>query len=85
MLKTETNTHSMERRIRSVFRNSEQGYRFGLHGESRLKLARHRRVSADFEHGQWWITDLDTGSQWSVCDCEPGGFCFEQVSQGDDE
>ena len=44
-----------------------------------------------FEHGQWWITDLDTGDQWAVNDAEGSeangvfdGFCFEQVTKGDD-
>jgi hypothetical protein len=45
------------------------------------------RFQCDFEHGQWWVTDLDTGAQWSVCDAEgPGstdGFDFEQVTEGD--
>jgi hypothetical protein len=50
----------------------------------RPKLARHRKFTCYFEHGQWWVSDLDTGAQWSVCDSEPGGFCFEQVSQGEE-
>ena len=45
--------------------------------------------NADYEHGQWWITDLDTGRQWSVVDAVGGrsvdGFDFEQVSDGDEE
>jgi hypothetical protein len=84
MLMTETNTRSVERKIRAAFRNSQQGYRFGLHGESRPKMARHRRIQTDFEHGQWWVIDLDTGAQWSVCDATPGPFCFEQVTQGEE-
>ena len=70
-LKTETNTRQMEVRI-------------GRAASKALKLA---RFAADFEHGQWWITDLDTGAQWGVHDAEPGihGFCFEQVTRGDDE
>ena len=46
-------------------------------------------AQVDFEHGQWWVTKLATGRQWSVCDAEgPGtcdGFCFEVVSEGDEE
>lgn len=46
-------------------------------------------LQADFEHGQWWITVLGTGAQYSVVDCETQGgdeyFGFEQVSRGDDE
>lgn len=42
------------------------------------------RIQPDFEHGQWWITDLDSGAQWSVNDCSgPQAFTFEQVTQGD--
>jgi len=47
-------------------------------------------LQTDFEHGQWWVTNLITGAQWSVCDAEGteangvfDGFCFEQVSQGE--
>ncbi len=44
------------------------------------------RLQADYEHGQWWVTDLDTGAQWSVTDCQtPDGreyFGFEQVTEG---
>lgn len=47
------------------------------------------RIRSHFEHGQWWITDNDTGAQWSVVDCqtETGDdyYGFEQVTQGDDE
>ena len=46
------------------------------------------RFSVDFEHGQYWVTDLDSGAQWSVNDAEgPGtvdGCDFEQVTPGDD-
>jgi hypothetical protein len=60
----------MERRVRSA---------------ARAVLGR-RRLQADYEHGQWWITDLDTGAQWSVHDCSrPAGFDFEQVTRGDEE
>jgi hypothetical protein len=47
------------------------------------------RLRADYEHGQWWITDLETGAQWSVVDCWTDAigdyFGFEQVTAGDDE
>ncbi len=76
MLNTETNTRAMERRV--------------LRAAGKLLFRRRRtRYTADFEHGQWWVTELGTGAQWSVCDAEGAGsalgFCFEQVSQGDDE
>lgn len=43
---------------------------------------------ADYEHGQWFITCLGTGRQWSVVDASGGqsidGFDFELVSADDD-
>ncbi len=74
MLKTETNTAAMEKRVRAA---------------ANAVLGR-KRFQVDFEHGQWWVTELGTGAQWSACDSGPGpdshgGFCFEQVTQGDSE
>ena len=70
---SETNTPVMERRVRRAV-----GFRLGL-----------QRFSADFEHGQWWVTELDSGDQWSVVDCEtPNGIPyldFEQVTGGEEE
>jgi hypothetical protein len=40
-------------------------------------------ITTDFEHGQWWITCLSCGAQWSVHDLNQHDFDFEQVSQGD--
>jgi hypothetical protein len=70
-VKTEQNTPEIEQRI--VWAVSEA-----------LGIA---RFSVDFEHGQWWVTDLDFGAQWSVVDEEPGtdGFGFEQVTQGEED
>ena len=43
-------------------------------------------ITTFFEHGQWWVENLDTGAQWSVNDGNlpptSGGFCFEQVTEG---
>ncbi len=71
MLKTETDTRAMERLV--------------LRAAGKLLFRRGRaRYVADFEHGQWWVTELGTGAQWSVHDAEGEGsalgFCFEQVS-----
>lgn len=44
----------------------------------------HDLVTPVFEHGQWWVT-CDCGAQWSVNDCTPGGFDFEEVSTGDED
>jgi len=48
----------------------------------------HKRLQTDFEHGQWWVTCVNCGAQWSVVDCvgEIKGeyFDFEQVSDGDE-
>ena len=71
-LLTETNTQAVERRVLRA---------------ARAILGPHR-FHADFEHGQWWITRLSTGAQWSVVDAEGGravdGFDFEQVTDGDE-
>lgn len=75
-LKTETDTKAMEKRVRGAFANS------GLNQP-------RRKFDAFFEHGQWWITVLETGRQYSVHDASgPGtsrGFDFEVVTEGDDE
>lgn len=72
-LKTETNTNAMERRIRSAARTA----------------LGHRRLQADFEHGQWWMTDLRSGAQWSVVDAEGGnsvdGLDFEMVTSPEED
>jgi hypothetical protein len=56
--------------------------------EARETLERHK-LTATFEHGQWWIEDVETGAQWSVVDCESQTgqeyFDFEQVTQGDED
>lgn len=68
MLKTETNTYAMQKRVLSAAR----------------KILKRRILQADFEHGQWWITNVATGAQWSVVDAEGGhsvdGFDLEQVT-----
>ena len=73
-LKTERNTQAIDRRIRACARDMQIG---------------SGHYETDFEHGQWWITDLRTGAQWSVVDAEGGrsvdGFDFEQVTYGEDE
>jgi len=55
-LKTEQNTLSMGRRVRSAAFDRGLGHI----GE----------LQTDFEHGQWWVTNRRTGAQWSVCDAE---------------
>ena len=68
-LKTEQNTKSMMNRVLKA---------------ARISL-RERKLQADFEHGQWWISSLKTGAQWSVVDAEGGpavnGFDFEMVTE----
>jgi len=45
-------------------------------------------VQVDFEHGQWRVTQLSTGAQWSVVDCRSQSgedyLDFEQVSLGEE-
>jgi len=57
--------------IRASFNTSDEGQPFN--GEA---------LQIDFEHGQWFITHLPTGAQWSVNDSSDG-FDFEQISEGD--
>ncbi len=46
----------------------------------------HDRFQVDWEHEGWWVTNLDTGAQWSVNLCSaPESITFEQVSEGDDD
>lgn len=77
-LKTETNTLAMERRVMKAATLSYQ-----------LSSAGHRKLSVDFEHGQWWVTCVECGAQWSVVDASgplsDDGFDFERVSEGDEE
>lgn len=71
-LKTETETTAIRLRILRAFRKQQR---------------RRLHIVADFEHGQWWISHLPSGAQWSVVDAEGGlsvdGFDFEQVSDGE--
>ncbi len=67
MLNCETNTVEMARRVSGAARKQ-------------LKL---RRLQTDFEHGQWCVTDLRSGAQWSANDTVYG-FDFEQVTDGNE-
>jgi hypothetical protein len=97
MLKTERNTPTMGARVLRAFQkwaraNGRSTRRTVTVAGGRIET--RARYNADFEHGQWWITDLDTGDQWAVNDAEGSeangengvfdGFCFEQVTKGDD-
>lgn len=71
---SEMNTPAMERRVLRA---------------ARSRLGKRRRYQADFEHGQWWVTELSTGAQWSVVDCATAEgvdyLDFEQVSRGEED
>lgn len=73
MLRTETNTTEMYQAVLKAAK----------------KTLRKRNLTADFEHGQWWVTELGTGAQWAVNDAETQTgeqyFDFEQVSEGDED
>jgi len=75
-LKSETDTEEMRSRVLAAFMASDHGAAPGQYG-------------ADFEHGQWFISNRTTGRQWSVVDAEGGpaidGFDFEVVSEGEEE
>lgn len=73
MLRTETNTTQMHDTVLAAAKRT---------------LGRMKPLQADFEHGQWWITNTATGAQWSVNDAETQSgtkyFDFEQVTEGED-
>ena len=77
-LKTETNTPAMERRVLRAFLSFMD-----------YDVAHARQIAADFEHGQWWVTDKPTGAVWSVVDVEGDsaidGFGFEQIASGEED
>jgi len=67
-LKTETNTPAMEEHILDA---------------AHAILGEDRNFTAEFEHGQWWIFDLDSDEKWSAVDAEGGravgGIDFEEI------
>lgn len=80
MLRCEQNTRRVEREIRRAAKA--------------VRLC--KTPMPEYEHGQWWVIDLETGAAWSVHDCVPlqgraahvghaavNNFCFEQVVEGD--
>jgi hypothetical protein len=70
MLQTESNTGKVERNILTAAQ----------------EFLGHKNLIADFEHGQWWLTNKKTGEQWSVVDSNsPSGFDFEQVTGPDED
>jgi hypothetical protein len=74
-LLSEMNTPAIERRVRRAAR-----VRLGLTPAA---------IQTDYEHGQWWVTVLGTGAQYSVVDCQTAAgvdyLDFEQVSRGEGE
>lgn len=68
------NTRAMEKRVLRAAR-------------ALLPQVKRGRLQADFDQ-QWWVTDLDSGAQWSAIDATgpntEDGFCFEQVTQGEE-
>ncbi len=72
MLKTETNTPEMRRRIEDAFCVSDAA----------TCLLKDETWEAAFEHGQWWVI-ANTGASWSVVDAIGAGtidgFDFEQL------
>lgn len=94
MLKTEQNTQTMGERVLRSFRKWARHNGLSIKRTITVnggRIETRARYNSDFEHGQWWITDLDTGAQWSVCDAEGteangvfDGFCFERVTEGEE-
>lgn len=73
MLKCETNTPDVDNEVREAFEASPRATHHGT------------RIDTFFEHGQWFVTCLPCGAQWSVHDATPGDFWFEMVTAGDDD
>ena len=76
MLKTETNTPVMAKRVISA---------------ARKILGIRKGIQADFEHGQWWVSIVGGrlgGAQYSVVDAEGigtvDGFDLEMVTEPQD-
>lgn len=72
LLMTETNTRAMSEKIKRI---------------AKAQLGSHC-YQTDFEHGQWWVTRVSTGEQWSVVDCQTRGgvdyLDFEQVTESEE-
>lgn len=47
------------------------------------KSLHRRKLTAYFEHGQWWVEALMTGHQWSVVETV-NGYGFELVKEGEE-
>jgi hypothetical protein len=73
MLKTERNTPTMGARVNRAFRKSQMNRIV-----SPLGGLFRRRIAPNFEHGQWFIIDLDTGAQWSATEL-PGAVLLEDI------
>jgi len=45
------------------------------------------QMTSFFEHGQWWVQDINSDATWSVVDAEGGdavaGYSFEQITDGE--
>jgi hypothetical protein len=62
---------SMEKRILRIARMAASG------GEI---TALPRNLTAVFEYGQWWLNDREQHIKWAVLYCDPGEFCFHQIT-----
>ena len=75
MIKKCENPKTNPQHIIEEFEDSEEG------------LQHDNNIAADFEHGQWFITCLSCGAQWSVNDAEGRDgeyYQFDQVTVGDE-
>jgi hypothetical protein len=74
VLQTEQNTRPMGKRVLAA---------------ARRVLGNGQSYQAGFEHGQWWVSVLGSGAQYSVVDATGAntydGFGFELVTRGDEE
>lgn len=59
----------------------EEQERGRIHDAAVAALGRHASaLTVEWEHGQYWINDNDTGAQWSVVITTRNNYDFEQVT-----
>ena len=75
MLRSETNTQKVRSQIY----------------DAACEILKDNNLQTAFEHGQWWVTVLTTGAQYSVNDADGNsddivnGFCLEEVTRGEED
>lgn len=72
----------------TTLRSTNPQEQFSVLSAAQERFGDARRLQVDYEHGQWWVTILRSGAQYSVVDATGPGtyddFGFELVTVGDD-